>query len=57
MFVIIFKGGKHIRHESRNQCEDEKKQRSPHGRTSEGAGDIAIIETIDLCFPRYDQLQ
>lgn len=22
-----------------------------------GSGDTAIIETIDLCFPRYDQLQ
>lgn len=52
----LLQDGKTLRHENSNQWEDEKEQRSPHGRSS-GAGDTAIIETIDLCFPRYDQLQ
>lgn len=34
-----------------------KEAKEPSWKNLWGAGDIAIIETIDLCFPRYDQLQ
>lgn len=44
IFVIcsLPKDGKNMRHENSNQWEDEKKQRSPHGRSSEG------LETLQL---------
>lgn len=39
---VPLKDAKHMRHEISNQCEAEKKQRNPHGRTSEG------LETLQL---------
>lgn len=49
---LFFKGGK-----DQTWSGWQKQAKEPSWKHLWGSGDIAIIETIDLCFPRYDQLQ